>query len=157
HARRVLRYLSDRPPGGPSEGSTPNAMALSGDGSRLYVAEADNNAVAIFDVSAEKPTKRVGLHDYLVGRLPTDWYPTAIRENGDQVLLLSGQGHGRPANPDGSIPGTPALPRPFRYDLGQLNGSLRVLPAEMTTATLAQYSRRVAAANNWAGPRAKRR
>ena len=155
-ARRVLRYLSDRAPAGPSEGSTPNAMALSDDGSRLYVAEADNNAVAIFDVSAGKTVTRAGVHDDLVGRVPTDWYPTALLESGKQLFVLSGKGHGSHANPDGPIPGTPPFTRPLGYALGQLNGSLRVLPAEMTAATLAQYSRRVAAANHWDGPRSKR-
>ena len=156
-ARRVLHYLSDRTPAGPSEGSTPNAMALSDDGSRLYVAEADNNAVAIFDVSASKTATRAGVRDHLIGRVPTDWYPTAVLESSKQLFVLSGKGHGSHANPDGPIPGTPPFTRPSGYALGQLNGSLRVLPAEMTSATLAQYSRRVAAANHWDGPRAKRR
>src|SRR5438132_4665350 len=47
--RKIVNMLPDPPPAGPNEGSTPNAMALSSDGKRLFVAEADNNAVAIFD------------------------------------------------------------------------------------------------------------
>src|SRR5215469_12662186 len=158
HANKVLRYLSDAAPAGPSEGSTPNAMALSHDESKLFVAEADNNAVAVFDVSAEKPGahRGRGLQDRLVGRVPTDWYPTAVLENGKQLLVLCGKGHGSRANPDGPIPGTPPFTRPFGYDLGQLNGTLRVLPSEMTIPELEQSSRRVAAANNWSAPHTKR-
>ena len=66
--RKVARYLRDAAPGAPSEGSTPNAVAFSSDGKRLLVAEADNNAVAVFDVATGK----------LLGRVPTDWYPTAM-------------------------------------------------------------------------------
>jgi DNA-binding beta-propeller fold protein YncE len=156
HQRRVLKYLNDAAPAGPSEGSTPNALALSPDESRLFVAEADNNAVAVFDVSAEKPgPHQTSAKDGLLGRVPVDWYPTGVLLKGTQLLVLSGKGHGSHANPDGPIPGTP-LARPFGYDLGQLNGTLRLLPSEMSPSTLAGYSRRVAAANNWNGPKVSR-
>src|ERR1700733_1751114 len=82
--RKVARYLHDAAPGAPSEGSTPNAVAFSPDGKRLFVAEADNNAVAVFDVATGN----------LLGRVPTDWYPTAIAGIGDELLVLSGKGHG---------------------------------------------------------------
>jgi DNA-binding beta-propeller fold protein YncE len=155
--RRVLRYLSDAAPGGPSEGSTPNALALSQDESRLYVAEGDNNAVAVFDVSAEKSAApAVIAKDRLLGRVPTDWYPTAVLESGKQLLVLSGKGHGSHANPDGPIPGTSPFARPLGYALGMLNGTLRTLPSQLSAATLAQYSQRVAAANNWGQRQAKR-
>src|SRR5271169_5633939 len=49
--RKVARYLHDAAPGAPPEGSTPNAIALTSDGKRLLVAEADNNAIAVFDVA----------------------------------------------------------------------------------------------------------
>jgi len=92
--RKVARYLHDAAPGAPPEGSTPNAVELTSDGKRLLVAEADNNAVAVFDVASGK----------LLGRVPTDWYPTAIAEVKNQILVLSGKGHGTHANPDGPVP-----------------------------------------------------
>jgi DNA-binding beta-propeller fold protein YncE len=157
HARKVLRYLSDAAPSGPSEGSTPNALALSQDESRLFVAEADNNAVAVFDVSAEKSGKNLAsARDHLLGRVPTDWYPTAVLENGKQLLVLTGKGHGSHANPDGPTPGQSPFKRPLGYALGQLNGTLRTLPSGLNAATLAQYSHRVAVANNWDRPPQKR-
>src|SRR5215472_7547181 len=164
--RRVLRTLSDAAPGGPSEGSTPNALALSRDESKLYVAEGDNNAVAIFSVSAERSTSDVSAEksaapsavamakDRLLGPIPTDWYPTAVLETGKQLLILSGKGHGSHANPDGPIPGKPL--QPLGYALGMLNGTLRTLPSELSASTLAQYSQRVATANNWGQRQAKR-
>src|ERR1700733_10671142 len=138
--RRVARYLHDAAPGAPPEGSTPNAVAFSSDGKRLLVAEADNNAVAVFNVTTGN----------LLGRVPTDWYPTAISEVDGQLLVLSGKGHGTHANPDGPIPLTNwPNGNPTAYALGQLNGSLRTLPAALSPAQLASFTQRVAAANNW--------
>ena len=144
---KVLRYLSDAAPAGPSEGSTPNALALSADESQLFVAEADNNAVAVFDVSERKS----GGARTPSARIPTDWYPTAVLATGGQLLVLTGKGHGSHANPDGPIPGQKITKR-LGYDLGQLNGTLRIAPDHFPAATLADYSRRVAVANNWDTP-----
>src|SRR5205814_3273945 len=141
--RQVKRYLHDAAPGAPPEGSTPNAVALSPDGKRLLVAEADNNAVAAFDVATGK----------LLGRIPTDWYPTAVAEVGNELLVLSGKGHGTHANRDGPVPLTNwPFEKPKAYALGQLSGSLRVLSAAMMPARLAGLTQRVAAANNWQRP-----
>jgi YVTN family beta-propeller protein len=146
--RKVARYLHDAAPGAPPEGSTPNAVALTPDGTRLLVAEADNNAVAVFDVVTGK----------LLGRVPTDWYPTAIAETGDQLLVLSGKGHGTHANPDGPVPLTNwPNGNPTAYALGQLNGTLRVLSASLPPPQLARFTERVAAANNWQQRPAARR
>src|SRR5271167_1370566 len=132
--RRVARYLHDAAPGAPPEGSTPNAVAFSSDGTRLLVAEADNNAVAVFDVATGK----------LLGRVPTDWYPTALAEVNGELLVVSGKGHGTHANPDGPVPLTNwPNGNPTAYALGQLNGSLRVLPSAMTETQLAAFTQRV--------------
>jgi hypothetical protein len=150
--RTVLRYLSDAAPAGPAEGSTPNALALSHDESELFVAEADNNAVGVFDVSEV----RLGKASWrLKGRMPTDWYPTAVLNEGGQLLVLNGKGYGSHANPDGPIPGE-GIKRPLGYDLGQLSGTLRTSPDHPSSSTLAEYSRRVADANNWQAPRVRK-
>ncbi|HEV8436295.1 MAG TPA: bifunctional YncE family protein/alkaline phosphatase family protein [Thermoanaerobaculia bacterium] len=136
--RRVTKTLRDPAPGAPSEGSTPNALALSPDGATLFVAEGDNNAVALFDTATGT----------LKGRIPTDWYPTALLTTSSELLVLNGKGHGSHANPGGPTPGK-GIERPLEYDLGQLNGTLRITKAKENAASLAAYSRRVAAANNW--------
>src|SRR5262249_4686833 len=75
----VLTTLLDPPPSGPNQGSTPNALALSVDGSRLYVAEADNNAVAVFHLSGQTGGVSGGRGvNRLIGRIPVEWYPTAL-------------------------------------------------------------------------------
>lgn len=139
-SRRVIGYLQDSAPGSPPEGSTPNSLAFSIDQKRLLIAEADNNAVAVFDLATGK----------LLGRIPTDWYPTAISDIGSQLLILSAKGHGTHANPDGPVPLTNwPLGKPLAYTLGQLNGSLRLLPSSMSAVQLSTFTQRVAAANNW--------
>ena len=138
--RKVARYLHDAAPGAPPEGSTPNAVSLSWDGKRLLVAEADNNAVAVFDLATGK----------LLGRVPTDWYPTAVVEDNGELLILSGKGHGTHANPDGPVPLTNwPDEKPTAYTLGQLNGTLRMLASAMTETQLAAFTHRVVTANNW--------
>lgn len=156
----VSRYLSDAAPAGPEQGSTPNALALSDDQSLLYVAEADNNAVAVFDVSekdvSEKnAAKKNPLASPLPGRIPTDWYPTALLDAGGQLLVLNGKGRGSHSNPDGPIPGE-GIKRPLGYALGQLSGSLRSFPDQISSSSLAEYSQRVAAANNWQTERVRK-
>ncbi|HTS34819.1 MAG TPA: bifunctional YncE family protein/alkaline phosphatase family protein [Candidatus Solibacter sp.] len=152
HARKVLRYLKDEAPGAPAQGSTPNALNLSRDGSKLFVAEADNNAVAVFNTA--EGAAQAGLSP--VGRIPTDWYPTDVLEVDKRLLILNGKGHGSYANPDGPTPGK-GIQRPLGYDLGQLNGTLRFVSADLSPARLAQDSRRVADANGWDQKRSTKR
>jgi DNA-binding beta-propeller fold protein YncE len=147
-SRRVINYFHESAPEAPPEGSTPNALAISADGQRLFVAEADNNAVAVFNLATGK----------LLGRIPTDWYPTAIAEVGSQILILSGKGRGTHANPDGPVPLTNwPFEKPRAYTLGQLNGSMRFLPSSMTPGRLSAFTQRVVAANNWQRSSAPRR
>lgn len=91
----LVAELRDPPPSGREEGSTPSNVALSADGARLFVTEADANAVAIFDLSA----KTAGVEgargtDELIGRVPTDWYPSAVAVHGDRLLVANSKGHG---------------------------------------------------------------
>ena len=148
---RVITNLLDPPPAGPGEGSTPNALALSPDGTRLFIAEADNNAVAVIDL--ERSTANVAAatgNDALAGRIPTDWYPTAVIATPDTLLVLSGKGHGTGPNPDGPNPAHGDAPGSRSYTLGQTSGTLATLPlVRATRKTLDQLSARVARAQGW--------
>src|SRR5204863_4571289 len=124
-----------------------NALALSKDETRLFVAEADSNAVAVFDLAAARRNSTL-THARPQGRIPTDWYPTALVEHAGTLLVLCGKGQGTAPNPDGPVPGHP-IDHPTGYALGQLNGTLRSVPSRFTQQELAALSRRVAAANNW--------
>ncbi|HYY96262.1 MAG TPA: alkaline phosphatase family protein, partial [Pyrinomonadaceae bacterium] len=153
--RRVVRRFSDAAPGAPQEGATPNALALSADGARLFVAEADNNAVAVFDLAHARRRGSMAV-EQPAGRVPVDWYPTFVLERGGQLLVLCGKGHGTAPNPDGPTPGH-GIERPLGYTLGQLNGTLRIAQANFTRQGLAALTRRVALANSWGAPARPRR
>ena len=148
-ARRVIAELVDSVPGAPAEGSTPNALALSPDGRRLFVAEADNNAVAVFLLSSRTaglPGNQSG--DRLLGRIPVDWYPTALAAVGETLVVVNGKGHGTGPNAaDG--PGRPGATS-RGYTLGQLSGTISLLtPALLDSAGINGLSARVAQANGW--------
>ncbi len=154
-ARRVVRWLLDPAPDDLAEGSTPNALALNADGTRLYVAEADANAIAVFDLSAlASGIASARGSDSLAGRIPTEWYPTAVlapasANSSDSLLVINGKGRGAGPNPTGPRPDAKrADDDPHAYTLGQLNGTLAVLPAARGQA-LDVLSRRVAEANGW--------
>ena len=137
-SNKLIKRLSDAPPAGPHEGSTPNALAISADGNRLFVAEADNNAVAIFE------------NDVLIGRVPAEWYPSAVVRIGDTVVVVSAKGGGTAPNPDqGHLKHEPRQ----SYTLGQINGSVMKFSASIDPRPL---SKRVARANGW-DKRAQRR
>jgi len=147
---RVLTRLLDPPPAGPNQGSTPNALALSHDGSRLYVAEADNNAVAVFQLAGNVAGIRTGRGlSRLIGRIPVEWYPASLLMTRDNLFVLNGKGKGTRANPQFPTPDVDVSNDSVLYTLGQLNGSVTTLPAEIKNSELMQLSKRVARANNW--------
>jgi len=143
--RSVITELLD-PPGSTTGfapgGSTPNALALSADETRLYVAEADNNSVAVFDLAG-------GRADAPIGRIPVGWYPTALLTAGDSLLVVSGKGRGTAPNTDGPQPGR-SSPRGSRaYTLGQISGTLTTVAARPSADALASLTARVERANGW--------
>ncbi len=68
-------------------GTTPNALALSRNGKMLFVANADNNNVAVIDTS-ERGASEVR------GFLPSGWYPSALLLDGTRGRLYVGNSKG---------------------------------------------------------------
>ena len=87
---RISVTLTPRSPAG----TTPNSLSLSPDGKTLYVADADNNDVAVIDV-AQSGRSRVR------GFIPTGWYPTLVCATPDGKNLLVGAGKGMGVGPNG--------------------------------------------------------
>ncbi|HEY1338653.1 MAG TPA: bifunctional YncE family protein/alkaline phosphatase family protein [Bryobacteraceae bacterium] len=106
-------------------GSTPDAVALSPDGKRLFVANADNNNVAVVDVSNASESR-------VLGFIPTGWYPTAIAAaaDGRQIYVGTGKGMGFRNN----FPGTtdhqqksPNPSTPYDYIAAVLTGHVSIV------------------------------
>ena len=67
---RVVETIDVRPDEKLLFGSTPNAVAIGGDGKTLYVSNGANNAVAVIDLAPP--------HSRLRGCLPVGWYPAGL-------------------------------------------------------------------------------
>lgn len=76
-------------------GSYPNAIAVSTDGTRVYVAEAGINSVAVLD-------SRNPVQPRLLGRIGTGWYPTSLSLSGDgkTLFVINAKGIGEDTNPN---------------------------------------------------------
>ena len=72
-------------------GTYPSALAQSTDGKRLFVANASANAVAVFDTSNLNPNSPSNAAPAL-GFIPTDWYPSALAVQGDDLLIATAKG-----------------------------------------------------------------
>lgn len=152
--RRLVNEILDTPPGGPGEGSTPNGLALSADGTRLFIAEGDNNAIAIVDLTpASSGVAAAQGDDRVKGRVPTQWYPTAVLARGDSLIALTGKGAGTAPNTGGPQPNRGRNDAGFdtrQYTLGQTSGSVVTsMLARAGDADLGPTSARVARANRW--------
>ena len=78
-------------------GSTTNGLALSDDEKTLYIANADNNCLAVFDVSELGESKSRGF-------VPTGWYPTNVKYCNNRIWVANGKGFTSLANPKGPQP-----------------------------------------------------
>ncbi|AEI47003.1 alkaline phosphatase family protein [Runella slithyformis] len=85
-------------------GSTPNALALTADESKLLIANADNNCLAIFDVAEKGKSRSLGF-------VPTGWYPTSLKVINDQIWVTNGKGYSSAANPKGPNPNRSKSPQ----------------------------------------------
>ena len=120
------------------QGSSPNALAVSGD--RLYVANAGNNDVAVV---------QLGPSDAVIGLIPTAWYPTgiAVAPDGTELYVTNAKGLGTGPNPNGPSPyrrDTPAS----QFVASMAVGTLSMVPAP-GQGELERYTARVIANNGF--------
>ncbi len=70
-------------------GSSPNGLALSGDGTVLYVANGMDNAVAVVELGKKAAENGVGEKSIVTGFIPTGAYPGAVCNVNDKVLFVA--------------------------------------------------------------------
>ncbi|MGA7991233.1 MAG: beta-propeller fold lactonase family protein [Thermoanaerobaculia bacterium] len=145
-ARSVVRQISvalgPDGPGTPSadalpDGSTPNALALSPDGKTLFVANADDDAVAVVNVGGDLAASRT------VGFVPSGWYPAALAlsQDGKTLWVANAKGAGSWSNAVGG-------PDPTKKGDGQAWKKTRTIPGSVSrmrvpsAAALAAHTRR---------------
>jgi DNA-binding beta-propeller fold protein YncE len=117
-------------------GNTPSSLCLSPDGQLLFVANADNNNVAVFQVAEPAQAKPLGF-------IPAGWYPTCVRfdAKAKKIYVANGKGLSSRANPQGP---NPALGRSYpsvEQYIGRLfHGTLSVIDMP-SPQRLAEYSK----------------
>ncbi|MFL5623339.1 MAG: alkaline phosphatase family protein, partial [Gemmatimonadaceae bacterium] len=114
----------------------------------------DNNAIAVFDLTAATSGTVSTGGDALTVRIPVGWYPSAVIADGRDLIVANGKGRGTAPNVGHWQPGQPMPPHTPDYTLGQINGTVTVVPiVGVAQPDLAAYSNRVAAANGWDVPK----
>ena len=78
-------------------GSTSNGIALSGDEKKLFIANADNNCLAVFDFSRPGFSASKGF-------IPAGWYPTNVKVIGKKIFVANGKGFSSKPNAKGPNP-----------------------------------------------------
>ncbi len=109
-------------------GNTPNSLCLTPDGKILFVANADNNNLAVFNVEKPGDAKPLGF-------IPVGMYPTSVRYDAatKRILVANGRGVSVKANPKGPDPTLPKNPTVREYIAGLYRGTLAIIdmPDEM--------------------------
>ena len=154
-AGRVVRQIAvafgPDGPGSPSadtlpDGSTPNALALAPDGKTLFVANADDDAVAVIEIGQDLAAART------TGFIPSGWYPAAlaVSADGKTLYVANGKGSGsRPNAKDGPVPTKPYKGSPPGH-IQRMPGSVSIVGVpskkELAPLTVRAYANRKPAA-----------
>ncbi len=106
-------------------GVGPSGMALSPDGTRLFIAESGINAIGVLDTRRGK----------MIGHIPAGWYPyrLALSNDGKTLACVNFRGFGNGPNAGNAVPKSPYL---------HLRGMINVLKVP-TDARLAQLTQDV--------------
>ena len=91
---KIEAWLSMRLADQKFAGTTPIALAQTPDGRLLFVAAATLDAVAVFDISKQNDTSQWNAE----GFIPTEWYPSALGVEGNQLLIATAKGTGTGPN-----------------------------------------------------------
>jgi DNA-binding beta-propeller fold protein YncE len=150
-ARVEIRDLWTKAPPRKYGGSYPTALAQSLDGKYLFAADSSMDAVAIFDTSQLDPSATIPygsstpLEALLrpLGFIPTDWYPSALAVQGDDLLIATAKGEGARANKDMGKTSYEMRHRDHPYIPTLLRGSIARLNVPQTLAKLPEYTQMV--------------
>jgi YVTN family beta-propeller protein len=119
-------YFDTRLPGQSYFGAEPVALALSGDGSRLYAANMGSDAVAVIDT--KKLTAAAAKKGMVEpeGFIPTEWMPMSMALTGEKLYVATDKGRGTGPNnfAQKQAPGSVSRHGDFSYIATLLYGSL---------------------------------
>lgn len=150
----VKGYFDTRLPGQSYFGAEPVALAVNGDGSRLYAANMGSDAVAV--INTRKLTAKTAREGMVEpdGFVPTEWMPISMAFNpsatGGKLYVATDKGKGTgpnnfPQRPVESLPPSRESDRTYIGTL--LYGSLAVLDESDISSKLPQWTADVLKAN----------
>jgi YVTN family beta-propeller protein len=151
----VKGYFDTRLPHQSYFGAEPSALAINGDGSRLYAANLGSDAVAVIDTA--KLTSKTVKHGMVepIGFIPTEWMPISMvfipSASGGSLYVASDKGKGTgpnnfPQRPLASDPASTAQ-RANAYIATLIYGSLATLRESEIAANLARWTSGVIESN----------
>jgi YVTN family beta-propeller protein len=82
------------------EGSTPDALAIDDERKLLYIANADNNSIAVASIANR-------MHSTVMGFIPVGWYPSSLAISDRGRMLFIGTGKGEQGHDDPNGPHSP--------------------------------------------------
>jgi len=149
----VKGYFDTRLPHQSYFGAEPEALAISADGKRLYVANAITDAIAVID--PRKLTDKAAAKGMVepIGFVPTEWMPMSMAflpsASGGNLYVATAKGHGTTAN---GAPMKPTEPgqrfiRPYTYICTLLHGSIATLDAKQIDRNLRSFTNVVLESN----------
>ena len=120
------------------EGSTPDAIEIDSKRKLLYVANADNNSIAVIRIAVRG-------HSAVIGFIPTGWYPSALAlaENGDTLFI--GNSKGEEGHPDLKGVGSPLASKWYGDETVKTlqKSSIEVLPVANLRQSLPKWTHEV--------------
>jgi DNA-binding beta-propeller fold protein YncE len=144
----VKGYFDTRLPGQSYFGAEPEALAINADGSRLYVANAISDAVAVIDTS--KLTRKAAQQGMVepIGFVPTEWMPMDLAflpsASGGTLYVATAKGKGTgpsgaPMRSTDTSQGKRFM-RPYTYIATLLRGSLATLDTKEIESDLPHWT-----------------
>ncbi len=97
---RLTALLDTRLPGQAGFGAMPDALVMSPDGARLYVANTGSDSVAVFSTRTALARRSPAAPTLPLGFLPTEWYPSALAVNQNHLYVATAKGRGTGPNVD---------------------------------------------------------
>ena len=148
----VKGYFDTRLPGQTYFGSEPEALVISPDGRRLYVADMAADAIAVIDPTRlKKSTASKGMVEP-IGFVPTEWMPMDLALNNGKLYVATAKGKGTGPNnfPQRQTETTgkkPRLSTPDTYIGTLLYGSLATIDSSAIEQNLKQSTAEVLESN----------
>jgi DNA-binding beta-propeller fold protein YncE len=124
-------------------GAVPQAIALSKDDKRLFIATGALDAVAVFGVGGLAHGLEGGTELQPLGFIPTEWYPSAIAIAGNDLIIATAKGEGSgPNNMQGKLKGERKR-KEHPYIPTLIGGSIQRLSLSDIGKNLPAYTRMV--------------